>query len=919
MNDLQKRFKDMVSVYIVADDNLQESMIDEKVDEVRYIPLFAALSEEEVDEVKASIKSEFSIKLDKGVLIEEKGHEKWFYSKKAQLDMKYWERYRKYLLTDKGFSTNVVNTMDDVLDTLTDLLGDPYRDISYGRRGLIIGDVQSGKTANYTGLICKAADTGYKVIVLLTGTLEKLRQQTQQRIDEGFVGAASDAMMKQQEDRLIIGVGKYDSSIRPMVLTSTVDDFKAQNANNLGFDLRSINGPVIFVVKKNVAVLKRLNKWLKTFNQNGNSKIDHSLLVIDDEADNASVNTKADPEETPTAINGQIRELIAAFTKSSYVGFTATPFANIFIDPDNFNAMVEEDLFPKDYIYSLNAPSNYIGARNVFGEGGNAEHMLIEINDDDTDPTSIATILPLKHKSTLQIRNLPEDLKTAIAAFLLANTIEDLDGLKGNHRSMLINVSRFTDIQDRVADLVNEYLKDMQSAIRNYAQLAPEKALSSEYISKLKETYETLYPDIDYEWSTVQGSLHNSCAGIVEQTFNLRAGQNVSYEDYKDGLRVIAVGGMSLSRGLTLEGLVISYFYRNSKMYDTLMQMGRWFGYRPGYSQLCRIFMSAESIEWYRHISNATDELREEIKRYEDTGLTPMDFGLRVRSDITALLVTARNKMRSAESRECVISLSGEVIETPELYSDEEKNRKNIEAVRKLVNQLSADGARRHDEDKRESTKFGYKDVPMRTVLEFLEELDISPKNEQFNIQSITRFIRGYRGDELKCWDIAFATGKSSVPVDFGNGIKYNYPMRSFSVVNDGKILKMSGTNRRIGAASDGQFGLDEGVLDEIKQRAKDRGIENPSQKDYFRNVKRNPLLTIYVVELKNLKDDTVTDTELRESLRKYEGKTVIGFGVGIPSLSDQETKYARYILNKIAIQQIFEGDVDWDSEEDDD
>ena len=296
-----------------------------------------------------------------------------------------------------------------------------------------------------------------------------------------------------------------------------------------------------------------------------------------------------------------------------------------------------------------------------------------------------------------------------------------------------------------------------------------------------------------------------------------------------------------------------------------------------------------------------------------------MDFGLRVRSDITALLVTARNKMRSAESRECVISLSGEVIETPELYSDEEKNRKNIEAVRKLVNQLSADGARRHDEDKRESTKFGYKDVPMRTVLEFLEELDISPKNEQFNIQSITRFIRGYRGDELKCWDIAFATGKSSVPVDFGNGIKYNYPMRSFSVVNDGKILKMSGTNRRIGAASDGQFGLDEGVLDEIKQRAKDRGIENPSQKDYFRNVKRNPLLTIYVVELKNLKDDTVTDTELRESLRKYEGKTVIGFGVGIPSLSDQETKYARYILNKIAIQQIFEGDVDWDSEEDDD
>lgn len=919
MTDLQKRFKDMVSVFIVADDDLQESMIDDKIDEVRYIPTFASLSEDEVDEVRASIKAEFSIKLDKGVLIEEKGHEKWFLSRKAELDMKYWERYRKYLLTDSGFSTNVVNTMDDVLDTLTDLLGDSTRDITFSRKGLIIGDVQSGKTANYTGLICKAVDSGYKVIVLLTGTLEKLRQQTQQRIDEGFVGAASDAMMKQQEDKLIVGVGKYDSSIRPMVLTSTSDDFKSQNANNLGFDLRNINGPVIFVIKKNTAVLKRLNKWLKTFNQNGNQKINHSLLVIDDESDNASVNTKADPEETPTAINRQIRELVSAFTKSSYVGFTATPFANIFIDPDNFNAMVEEDLFPKDYIYSLNAPTNYIGARNVFGENGSAKHMLIEINDDETDPMSIAAILPLKHKSSLQISKLPEDLKTAIAAFLLANTIEDLDGLKGNHRSMLINVSRFTDIQDKIADLVNEYLKDMQSAIRNYSQLSSEKALASQYLSKLKDTYEKVYTNVDYSWETIQKGLHSSCAGVIEQTFNRRAGQNVSYDDYKEGLRVIAIGGMSLSRGLTLEGLVISYFYRNSKMYDTLMQMGRWFGYRPKYSQLCRIFMSEESIEWYRHISIATDELRDEIKRYEDTGLTPMDFGLRVRSDITALLVTARNKMRSAESRECVISLSGECIETPEIYSSEEKNKKNIEAVKALVKQLTENGIKRRDEDKRDTTKFGFVDAPMPMVLEFLDKLDISPKNAQFNIQAITKFIKGYRGGELKEWDIAFATGKSKAQVDLGEGIRYNYPARSYAVINDGKILKMSGSNRRLGAAADGQFGLNEGILQEIKDKSKENGIDNPSQKAYFVNVNRNPLLTIYVVELKTLKDDSTQDANLKADMKKYEGKTVVGFGVGIPSLSDQETKYARYILNKIAIQQIFDGDVDWDSEEDDD
>ena len=260
MNNLQKMLKDMVIVSIANDVDIEEHSIDTRLNEVKGMPMFAALSEDEVKEVAATIKSEFSIKLDKGILIEEQGHERWFLAKKAQLEMKYWERYKKYLLTDKGFSTKVVNTMDDVLDTLTDLLGDPSRDVYYKRRGLIIGDVQSGKTANYTGLICKGVDAGYKVVVLLTGTIEKLRQQTQQRIDEGFVGSDSDAMMKQQDKGLIIGVGKYDSSIRPMVLTSTSDDFKQQNASNLNFDLRNINGSVIFVVKKNSAVLKRLNK-----------------------------------------------------------------------------------------------------------------------------------------------------------------------------------------------------------------------------------------------------------------------------------------------------------------------------------------------------------------------------------------------------------------------------------------------------------------------------------------------------------------------------------------------------------------------------------------------------------------------------------------------------------------------------------
>lgn len=913
MNDLQKRFKDMVTMFIVNDTDLQEYMIDEKIDEVKYIPTFAALSPAEVDEVRAEIKSELSIKLDKGTLIEEKGHEKWFLAKKAQLGMKYWERYRKYLLSDKGFSTKVVNSMDDILDTLTDLLGDPSRDVSYNRRGLIIGDVQSGKTANYTGLICKAADSGYKVIVLLTGTIEKLRQQTQQRIDEGFVGADSNAMMKQKEDGLIIGAGKYDSSvINPMVLTSTADDFKAQNAKNLNFDLRNINGPVVFVVKKNSAVLKRLNKWLSTFNQNGTDQINHSLLVVDDEADNASVNTKADPEETPTAINGQIRTLLAMFTKSSYVGFTATPFANIFIDPENENAMYAEDLFPKDYIYSLNAPSNYTGARNIFGEEGSSKYMLVEINDDVEDPASIAAILPLSHKQTLQLSKLPEDMETAVAAFLLANTVEDLKGLAGNHRSMLINVSRFTAIQDQVAALVNDYLKNLQAACRNYCGLAPEKAIKDPYIQKLKDTYEDIYENIEYAWEDVFKQLHLSCAGIIVQIFNRNAGQNFSYEDYKDGLRVIAVGGMSLSRGLTLEGLVISYFYRNSKMYDTLMQMGRWFGYRKGYDELCRIFMSEESIEWYRYISDATDELREEVKRYEDTGLTPRDFGLRVRSDITSLLVTARNKMRAAEDRVCVISLSGEVIETPEIYSDFDKNRINKEAVINLVRDLEENGINHVAAIAGENKKYGYIDVPKRKIIDFLKTIDISPKNEQFSSSAIIDFISKYRGAELDRWNIEFATGNSEHVMDqLGYGMEFHYPTRIFTVINDGKIYKMNGPKRRLGSLSEGRFGL---TPEQERMLAEKYGEKTTSQKACFRGIDRNPELMIYFVELKLPKETSKSvkkDADIETAVNKYTGIPVVGFAIGIPSLKDRETQYARYMFNKVAIQQIFEGEFD--------
>ena len=264
--------------------------------------------------------------------------------------------------------------------------------------------------------------------------------------------------------------------------------------------------------------------------------------------------------------------------------------------------------------------------------------------------------------------------------------------------------------------------------------------------------------------------------------------------------------------------------------------------------------------------------------------------------------------MRSAESRECVISLSGEVIETPDIYADPEKNLENEKRVRDFVVKLEEAGYKHIGIDMQQNrSRFEYRDIPAQIIMEFLREIDVSPKNAQFNIPAVTSFIAGYRGNELKKWDIAFATGKSDTPINLGYDIGFNYPTRIFSVENDGKILKMNGTKHRIGASSDGKFGLNEAQLDQLDMLKDDKEF---SQRDYFTKISRNPLLTIYFVELKTRKEGE-TNEDILNMVKRYEGKPVVGFGIGIPKLSDQETKYARYMLNKVAIQQIFEGEMD--------
>ena len=874
----------------------RSSMSEQEIDEI--ISFFAnspqfknnPFSNEELEKVRNKIHSDYLIKLDLGISLVSKNHVKWFGARKNDLETKYWDRYRRYLLQDKKFAPNVVKTMDEVSDDLTDLLGDPTISANFQRRGLIIGDVQSGKTANYIGLICKAADAGYKVIVLLTGTIEKLRQQTQKRLDEGFVGMDSNGMLNQKED-VYVGVGRHDSTLHPAVFTSKSDDFNVKLANNLRITLNTLNEPVLFVIKKNVTVLKRLNQWLKTFNINeGATQINTSLLMIDDEADNASINVHTEDEE-PTAINNQIRIMLSLFKKASYVGFTATPFANIFINPDTNEEMEREDLFPKDYIYSLDSPTNYIGARNIFGEFGEHSNMIETIKDGEI-------YFPLIHKKDDIIKDLPQSLKNAIRQFFIANAIRDLRGDVLSHRSMIVNVSRFVNIQNQINNLVENYVNNLKNSIRLYSKLSFEEAMNDDNLNKLYNTYKQSYSNLEFSWSDIQKILNDSTNAIMVNVVNGKNFNKLDYEsNEKNGLRVIVVGGMSLSRGLTLEGLIISYFYRNSKMYDTLMQMGRWFGYRPNYHDLCKIWMDENNKEWYKHISEATDELRRDIKIMRELDKTPLEFGLRVRNDINSLLVTARNKMRTAQAIERVISMSETYLEMTKLYNNDLKNRTNIIAVNNLLASIQYKGKILESRGKNK----GYKDVDKEIIIDFLNNFDSSYANFPFDISTIKEFINNYPTSELSTWDVVFINGESKktfcLDKNKENDAFINCVERSYMPRNNGKLIQMSATKNRLGTANDSKFGLLQSKIDEIennfRQNFDNKGKAVP-QREYFK-IKRNPLLMIYMITLGQNKSDETVDIKVDEPF--------VGISIGFPVLPNVSTKFAKYKINIIELR----------------
>src|SRR3972149_3932719 len=346
----------------------------------KYAPVFG-LTSEQMDSVIRYVDSRLVTTMNEGVSLidQDVDHDEDWYLKREELTWDYWTDYEQHLASE-DWHPRVVNTLGDVTEKILGLLKNPNDSGEWDRRGLVIGHVQSGKTANYIGLITKAADAGYKFIIVIAGIHNNLRKQTQQRIDEGFVGRDSTPDRKRKH----VGVGILNKNRKfPVSLTNTNKDFTRQIANQLVADLQGFSQPVVVVIKKNVTTLSNLYSWLKEWNTRESSQqiANVPMLMIDDEADNASINTNK-PDIDPTRTNREIRRILQLFKKRCYVGYTATPFANIFINPDSADEMLEDDLFPRDFIYCLEAPNNYFGAQRVFIDEEKSQTILRTINDE---------------------------------------------------------------------------------------------------------------------------------------------------------------------------------------------------------------------------------------------------------------------------------------------------------------------------------------------------------------------------------------------------------------------------------------------------------------------------------------------------------------------------------------------------------
>lgn len=790
-----------------------------------------------------------------------------------------------------------IQATDQEANIIVELLGDPTGP-PFSRRGLVLGDVQSGKTSSYLAVLCKACDLGYRMIVVLAGQTDRLRAQTQERVDEGFVGRRS---VLDKTGSFGIEEHAAHGTKLPVVqsLTTISTDFKSSKVT--GTNLSLDEGIFCVVVKKNKTVLEALAKWFDK--QRGQDLLQMPLLLLDDESDSASINTKADPEADPTAINGCIREILSKFSRSSYLAYTATPFANAFIDHE-----VTDDLFPRDFILPLSAPSNYVGVTRVFGEADEERPASVLIIEDAED------YFPLGHKSNWTVEGLPDSLVEALDAFTLHNALRDLRGDLNSSRSMLINVSRLVAVHKQLDQLVKAEVNAMKNAISIHARA--DNWGEAPILNRLNATYKRVFPNDERGWDAVRAQLPNAVRAISVKTYNSAKGNQD--REVEGGSRIVAIGGSVLSRGVTLPGLGISYFYQSPRASDTLLQMGRWFGYRDGYEDLCRLWIDAEVALDFRQSYEAITDLREDLNQMIRDRLTPRDFGLAVQRHPEALMITARNKMHSAEKWEKPIWTFARRMEMVRLDADPEVVDHNLGNAKALLERIA--GAYPHEEASRFTR---WEKVPYQEVQTFFADFRGTESQPLHLVpEELSHYIGRLGDEEFPRWDVVvmgtrqYADGPTwGAPLPT---LKRTVERRVYSDAGGHVDLLVSGKRARLAAPDDVAALLPEAVVKQVSERVRTLAGQPQSKaridETRFYEVFARPVLMLYLIR-----------PQAPKSVNSGEWTGTLPDLVVAPKIILPGTRYATnkndtkkmFILNSVAAKQYTDSMI-FDSEDDD-
>lgn len=937
INDFDSALR-MAQSLLMKYDNVTEANIDEAVEPIKLLQqLGGGFQSVDLSILKAKLMEIFHATMDHARILEGKERRlPWIKAFKAEekSNWHFWQDYKKYLEEVKMFPKAVVNELEGLTDTILDKLFDPnQKGVVLHKKGMVVGQVQSGKTSNYTGLICKAADAGYNFIIVLAGMHNNLRSQTQLRLDEGFLGFDTQyerAYKLHSESNM--GVGKLPTPHDHPVahsFTSSFEkgDFNKRIAEGQGFNFNT-NEPILLVVKKNKSVLTNLYNWLTSKIAPEDQCSTKSLLIIDDEADNASINTKKDGD--PSAINDCIRKILSKFQKVGYVGYTATPFANIFIP------LQDDDLFPRDFIINLPTPPNYIGPQRVFGiDGEDDDETVLPIVRKIDDYESF---VPTKHKKDdpkPTEHDVPDSLKEAIKCFILTCAVRWARGQVHEHNSMLIHVSRFQVWQNHIKELVEKLFnyykeeliygdKDMEESFRRLYEEDANGFLSYKTITE--KVLESSYKDPEIRhipWKEVLPCLRKAVKKIEIKSINGTSADILSYYENKaNGISAIVIGGDKLSRGLTLEGLSVSYFLRASKMYDTLMQMGRWFGYRPGYADLCRLYTSSELNEWFRHITTASEELRKEFIYLCDIGSTPDRYKLKVRSHPGCLQITAANKMRHVDHIN--VSWAGRLLETYGLCNNKKMKHLNLVYTDELLKKLSSSYTQKEGH-------FVWTKVSPYIITSFINQFTIDPDHKTADLSVIQQYIEKLNGyDELTEWSVVLIN-KTTAPTAewvYSNGIRVGCSKRTRA--NDTDDRSYCIRNGHIIGRWDELIDLDEQTLSsaltrtkEIKEAAGEEWKEKfPSQaivREEYRNVK-NPVLLIYTLD--PYYANVIENGEIKKGTleHKHDDEPFIGFAISFPhtNTSFEGVQYTANLINEFAAtEEAFEEENDNDYSDD--